>query len=126
MKKLIAILLTLAMVMAFAACGQEKTPETTQGTEPVDTTAATEPVETTEGTEPAATVMTYAEYAAAELETAVVIEAYVQNTQSWWNDQITVYAADQDGAYFIYNMACSAEDYEKLTVGTKILIVLIK
>ena len=70
-------------------------------------------------------VMTYAEYAAADIsegDVPVTIEAYVQAHQSWWEDQITVYAADQDGAYFIYNMACSEADAEKLVPGTKIRV----
>ena len=66
--------------------------------------------------------MTYAEYIAADLDSEVVIEAYVQAKQSWWEDKATVYAQDKDGAYFMYDMACSAEDYEKLTVGTKIKV----
>ena len=57
---------------------------------------------------------------AAELDTEVTIQAYVQAKQSWWEDQATVYAQDADGAYFLYNLACSEEDYEKLTPGTKI------
>lgn len=67
-------------------------------------------------------VMTYAEYAAADLDTEVVIEAYVQAKQSWWEDKATVYAQDEDGAYFLYEMACSQEDYDKLTPGTKIKV----
>ena len=67
-------------------------------------------------------VMTYAEYVAAELDTEVVIEAYVQAKQSWWDDKATVYAQDEDGAYFLYDMACSEADYEKLTTGTKIKV----
>ena len=66
--------------------------------------------------------MTYAEYEKAELDAKVVIEAYVQATQSWWSDKITVYAADKDGAYFIYEMACSEADAAKLTAGTKIRV----
>ena len=34
----------------------------------------------------------------------------------------TVYTQDKDGAYFLYNMSCSEEDYEKLTPGTKIKV----
>ena len=67
-------------------------------------------------------VMTYAEYAAAELETPVVIECYVQAKQSWWEDKATIYAADPDGAYFIYNMKCSQADYDKLVKGAKIKV----
>ena len=67
-------------------------------------------------------VMTYAEYAAAELDAEVVIECYVQATQSWWDNKITVYAADQEGAYFLYELACSQEDAAKLVPGTKIKV----
>ena len=99
MKKFVALVLSLALVCSFAACGSN-----------ADTEAKSEGV------------MTYAEYTAAALQDAVVIEAYVQDTQSWWDNQITVYAADKDGAYFIYNMACSEEDAAKLVPGTKIKV----
>ena len=66
--------------------------------------------------------MTYADYMAAEIDDEVTIECYVQAHQSWWEDKVTVYAADQDGAYFIYNMACSEEDAAKLEPGTKIKV----
>ena len=66
--------------------------------------------------------MTYAEYAAAELDSAVVVETFVQAKQSWWEDKATVYTQDADGAYFLYNMACSEEDYAKLVPGTKIKV----
>ncbi|MBR2571536.1 MAG: hypothetical protein IKE30_05345 [Clostridia bacterium] len=67
-------------------------------------------------------VMTYAEYAEAELETEVTVETYVQAKQSWWDGKATVYTQDEDGAYFIYNMACSEEDYAKLVEGAKIKV----
>jgi len=71
--------------------------------------------------------LTYEEYVAAEIDTEVVIEAYVQAKQSWWmNDEgqglVTVYAQDEDGAYFLYEMACTEEENEKLVPGTKILV----
>jgi len=67
-------------------------------------------------------VMTYEQYAAAAVDDAVTVEVYVQAHQSWWEDKVTVYAADQDGAYFIYEMACSEEDAAKLVPGTKIKV----
>lgn len=67
-------------------------------------------------------VMTYAEYAAAAIDDKVTIEAFVQATQSWWENQITIYAADADGAYFIYNAACTEEDAAKLVEGQKIKV----
>ena len=97
MKKIIAMLLCLLLILALAAgcSGSDKK---------------------------SAGVMTYAEYAAAALDTKVVIEAYVQAKQSWWEDKATVYTQDKDGAYFLYNMACSEADYAKLVPGTKIKV----
>lgn len=100
MKKLIAMLLAASMVLCFAACGADNA----------------DPAAKSEG------VMTYAEYAAAEIDAEVVLECYVQGHQSWWDNKITVYAQDPDGAYFLYDMACSEEDAAKLTTGTKIRV----
>ena len=97
MKKILALVMSLAMALALASCGNA---EDVKG----------------EG------VMTYAEYAEAELDTLVVVETYVQAKQSWWDNKATVYTQDKDGGYFLYNMACSEEDYAKLTPGTKIKV----
>ena len=67
-------------------------------------------------------VMTHAEYMAAEMQSEVVVEAFVQGHQSWWDNKITVYLQDKDGGYFAYEMACSEEDSKKLTPGTKLQI----
>jgi len=126
MKKFVAMLLALSMVLAFAGCAKSETaPETTAA--PVETTAAA--VETTVAveteaaeTEAAAAVMTHEEYIAAELDSAVTIETYVQGHQSWWDNKITVYCQSPDGAYFLYELACSEEDAAKLVPGTKIRV----
>ena len=67
-------------------------------------------------------LMTHEDYAAAEIDAPVYVETYVQATQSWWDNKITVYAQSEDGAYFIYNMACSEEDAAKLVPGAKIAV----
>ena len=104
MKKILSLLMTMTVVLSCVGCGSSG------GSSAGNTDAKSEGV------------MTYAEYAAAELDTEVVIEAYVQAKQSWWDDKATVYAQDKDGAYFLYEMACSEADYEKLTTGTKIKV----
>ena len=67
-------------------------------------------------------LMTYEEYAKAEIEDPIYVETYVQATQSWWDNKITVYGQNEDGAIFIYNMTCSEEDAAKLVPGTKIAV----
>lgn len=66
--------------------------------------------------------MTHADFLAAELDSEVTVETYVQNKQSWWDNKATVYCQSEDGAYFCYDMACSEEDYAKLVPGAKIRV----
>ena len=109
MKKIFALLMVLTMVLAFGACATK--PAATPTPSPT-----VDPAAKSEG------VMTYAEYIAADLDTEVVVETYVQAKQSWWDDKATVYTQDPDGAYFLYNMACSEADYAKLVKGAKIKV----
>ena len=105
MKKYLALLLALTIALAFFGCAKKAATESTNVDDPKS-----------EG------VMTHAEYIAAELDSKVVVETYVQAKQSWWDDKATVYSQDRDGAYFLYNMACSETDYAKLEKGTKIRV----
>lgn len=102
MKKMMSLFLVLALTFACVGCGSGA--------------AGGDSDKKSEG------VMTYEEYVAAALDTEVVVETYVQAKQSWWEDKATVYTQDKDGAYFLYNMACSEEDYAKLEKGTKIKV----
>ena len=97
MKKIIVLAMAFVMVLGLASCGK-------------DIHAKSEGV------------MTYSEYAAAALEAEVVIEAFVQGKQSWWDNKGTFYTQDADGAYFLYEMPCTEEEYNQLTVGTKIKV----
>ena len=71
-------------------------------------------------------LLSYEQYVAAELDTAVTVEFFVQATQSWWSDEgqgkITVYGQDYDGGYFAYELACTEEDAAKLVPGTAIRV----
>lgn len=128
MKKLLALLLALVMVFAFASCVKPddgNTPD--DGNNPGGDILP--PGGNDSGNdETELSVMTYEEYVAAEIDSEVLVEAYVQAHQAWWFDsktnqgKITIYAADLDGAYFIYEMPCSEEDAAKLNPGTKIRV----
>ena len=129
MKKLIALLLTLAMMLALVACVKpDNKPD--DGNKPGDgTTETPDTGDTDDGdTDGELSVMTYEEYVAAELQSEVLVEVYVQAHQAWWFNSkvnhgvITVYAADHDGGYFLYEMECAEEDAAKLVPGTKILV----
>jgi hypothetical protein len=100
MKKVFAIVLSALLLVSFAGCGEKKE----------------DPNAKSEG------VMTYAEYAAAALDSEVTVETYVQNKQSWWDGKATLYTQDGEGGYFIYNMAITEDEYNKLVPGTKLKI----
>ncbi|MBQ2767331.1 MAG: hypothetical protein IJF49_04545 [Clostridia bacterium] len=104
MKKILSLVMLFVLALSVVACGDQTG----------DINAKSEGV------------MTYAEYAAAALDTEVTIEAYVQAKQSWWEkDGVgvgTFYTQDGDGAYFLYEMPCSKEDFDKMTPGTKIKV----
>lgn len=67
-------------------------------------------------------VMTHADFVAAELESEVTVETYVQAKQSWWDNKATIYTQAEDGAYFLYELPCTEEEYELLVPGTKIRV----
>ena len=66
--------------------------------------------------------MNHDKYMAAAMDSKVTVKTYVQATQSWWDNKITVYCQSKDGAYFVYEMACSEADAAKLVPGTAITV----
>ena len=104
MKKFLATVLALTFVFAFVACGKKDH-------EFKDVKS--------EG------VMTYDEFAAAALESKVTIEGYVQAKQVYSEQygNTSLYLQDTKGAYFVYRLACTAEEYAKFTEGVKVKIV---
>ncbi len=72
--------------------------------------------------EGAPAVMSHEEFVNAELDTEVTVETYVQAKQSWWDGKGTIYTQAPDGAYFLYNMPMTQEEYDQLVPGTKIRV----
>lgn len=73
-----------------------------------------------------AALMTHDEYVAAEVDSEVIVETYVQAKQGWWENNgvgnASVYTQAEDGAYFLYNMPMSKEEFDQLVSGTKIRV----
>ena len=119
MKKVLYGFLALTMAASLAGCSSKTDNGGTAdngGADAGQTAAAGPDTEKGEG------VMTYAEYDAAAIDDPVTIEAYVQAKQSWWDNKGTFFAQDADGAYFVYDMQISEEDYNKLVEGQKVKI----
>ncbi|MBR6725816.1 MAG: hypothetical protein IKL81_02370 [Clostridia bacterium] len=128
MKKFIAILLMLAFVVCAVACNNNTdVPEdtTVEDTTVEDTTVEDTTVEDTteEVVEPDA-VMSYDEFAAADLETEVTVIGYVQGAQKYSEEygNTSLYLQDENGAYFVYRLACTAEEYALFTEGTAVKV----
>ena len=122
MKKVVSVALALCMAAAVTGCAGEPAAESTAP----ESSSAAESTAEEAAEEPAAevAVMSYDEYMAAATDEAVAIEAYVQAKQSYYAEQgtATVYLQDQDGGYFAYDMACTQEEYDQMTEGTKIRV----
>ena len=101
MKKGLLVSLVLTLVLAFAGCGKGSDAD-----------------KKSEG------VMTWDEYNAAAIDSSVVVEAYVQAKQGYWEKDgqglCTIYAQDGVGGYFIYDMPVTKADYDKMVAGTKV------
>ncbi len=138
MKKFSALLLVLVMILALAGCGKTEAapaeepaaapveePAAAPAEEPAAEAPAEEPAAEAPAEEPAAepaAVMSHDEYIAADVDSPVTVETFVQDKQSWWDNKANLYCQSEDGAYFIYETACSEEDYAKLEPGTKIRV----
>ena len=114
MKKFLTLLLALVMALSIVGCG--KTEDQTDDKDTPD-----------EGGDAAVTVMTHAEFDAAAVDSPVTVETYIQARQGWWEKDgvgvATFYTQADDGAYFLYNMPCSKENYDSLLVeGAKIRV----
>lgn len=130
MKKKLTVLVALTCAFGLTACGggsqqaaTTETPKTESVTEAVESVAdvSLADVSVADAID-TADLLDYAGYAAAEIDDPVVVETYVQAKQGWWEGAASLYTQDKDGGYFIFNMAMTEEEYEKLVPGTKILV----
>ena len=146
MKKKLVLSLSLVLALAFTGCNKTEAPASSESavesvaesvseevSEEADASSEVEEstdadddadvdTEADDDADEAVEVMSYADYMAADFDTKVCVETYVQAKQSWWEDKATVYTQNEDGGIFLYNMACSEEDYAKLVPGTKIKV----
>ena len=67
-------------------------------------------------------VLTYEEFVAAEVDTEVTVETYVQAKESWWDNKASIHTQAPDGAYYLYEMPCTQEEFDQLVPGTKIRV----
>ena len=105
MKKIVTLLLALTLLVSLAACGKSGSNWANPAVKSSD-------------------AMTWAEYTAAADDTPVVIEAFIQGVYAYSAEygNTSLFLADADGAYFVYRLPCTAEEYAKFEYGQKIRI----
>ena len=98
MKKVLSVLLVLAMVFGLAACGGKKNEDTVKA-------------------------MTYQEYMAAAEEAKVVVEGYLQGyAYSSQYNNVSMFIQDDNGAYYAYRADCTAEQAKSLAEGAHVRV----
>ena len=138
MKKALVIMLTSAVMMAAVACSSNNNTSSAPAAEApaeeaqaADTTqeVESEVMEETQDVEANITEepMTYEEYAAAEIDSEVVIQGAIQGKQAYdgQDDQgsTSIYLQDENGgAYFLYGLPCTEKEYEMMNVGSIIRV----
>ena len=131
MKKIIALALAAAMVLSLTACSSSSnesstTESSTAESSVVESSAAESSAATEASTAADGSVMTHEQFIAADVDSEVTVETYVQAKQSWWEDngqgKATFYTQAEDGAYFLYEMPCTEDEYNQLVPGTKIKV----
>lgn len=127
MKKLILIpMLLMAFFVLTSCCAlsspADDTEESLQTSEP-PAEAISQPADRGfQSEDDSQVLMSYQEFLAADLDAPVTIEAYVQAYDVWQDGYCSLYAQDQEGAYYLDRLHCSLNDYENLKIGKKIRI----
>ena len=133
MKKAFVILLTGIMMTAAVSCGGSNSNNAASSAPAAEAPAAEAPAQEEpaeaevveeEETEPLVPEdpMTYEEYAAAEIDSEVVIKGAVQAKQAYYahddSGSANVYLQDETGgAYFLYELPCTEKEYELMETG---------
>lgn len=118
-KKLAFVGVLATAAFALASCQNNQTPETKTTTTETTTVTTTAPTTTTASED---APLSYAEFMEAENDEQVTIQAVIQDRCTWYNNAASFYLADNDGGYYVYNMPCTAEQYEELVPGTEVKV----
>lgn len=105
MKKTIILILAIIQTLIFTSCGAQSSSSSGKAADAEKTA-----------------VMSYREYSEAAIGAPVTVDTFVQAKQSLTEGKATFYTQSEDGAYFIYQMPCTKEEYDTLSPGTKIRV----
>ena len=127
MRNTLIILMITAAVMSCAGCASvlpaANQPEVRADPAAAETAALpAAPAESTEPAEEKSGVMRFQEFLAAEDDSPVTVEGYVQAKEARRDGCCSLYMQNEEGAYYLSRMRCSQEEYESLKTGRKIRV----
>ena len=132
MKKTFLISAILWMMLICAGCTSAHPGETAEGERhaAAETKAETHPTvseesdQTSENSghadDPA--VMSYPAFLAAEEDSPVTVEAYVQAKEALRDGSCGLYLQNEEGGFYLSRVHCSQEEYDSLEIGRKIRV----
>ena len=65
---------------------------------------------------------TYEEFLEAKDSTYLTIVSFLQRKDSWKEGKTNLFLQDESGAYYVYGLSCSSEEYHALSSGQKLLV----
>lgn len=67
--------------------------------------------------------LSHADFIKAEVGTEVSVQGYIQDRCTWYNGAASFYFQDSNGGYYVYNLACTEDEYKNtLTVGADLFV----
>ena len=127
MRNTLILLMITAAVMICAGCGPavQSADQPEAWTDTAETEAGALPAATAESTQPAETmsgVMSFQAFQAAEDDSPVTVEGYVQAKEARRDGCCSLYMQNEEGAFYLSRMRCSQQEYDTLKTGQKIRV----
>ena len=127
MRNTLIVLMITAAVMICAGCGSagKAADQAKERTDTAETETAALPALAAESPQPAENmsgVMSFQAFLAAEDDSPVTVEGYVQAKEARRDGCCGLYMQNEEGAYYLSRLRCSQQEYDTLKTGRKIRV----
>lgn len=127
MRNTLIVLMITAAVMICAGCGPagKAADQAKERTDTAETETAALPALAAESPQPAekmSGVMSFQAFLAAEDDSPVTVEGYVQAKEERRDGCCGLYMQNEEGAYYLSRLRCTQQEYDTLKTGRKIRV----
>lgn len=126
--RLFSLTLFLCMLAGLSACtvvqpaNEEEMDMIAPSLERVVTTPETLDLSEPQSPSSGVPVSDYEQFLADDGREPVTVESFLQEKYDWEGGQTSLYLQDEYGAYFVYRLPCTLEEYESLLSGQKLRV----